>query len=54
MFKPKAHTLQTTRPGRLIEIGLRSQMLMALLALVALTVPMRAARRRTGFRSRVL
>jgi hypothetical protein len=43
MFKPKAHTLQTTRPGRLIEIGLRSQMLMALLALVALTVPMRAA-----------
>ena len=43
MFKPKAHTLQATKPGRLIEIGLRSQMLMALLALVALAVPMRAA-----------
>jgi hypothetical protein len=43
MFKPKAHALQATKPGRLIEIGLRSQMLMALLALVALTVPMRAA-----------
>jgi hypothetical protein len=43
MFKPKAHAHLGTKPGRLIEIALRSQTLTALLVLGALAVPMHAA-----------
>ena len=43
MFKPKSHTFLGTKPGKLIEVGLRSQTLTALLVLAALALPMHAA-----------